>query len=119
MNLLSPGFAFQYTVEAFLGTGDLRTEHFFQQVWEYREMLRDFLRTRDKSDPNSPQVLFLPEFMSAQSLEPNQIPHFRSEPLSLGEGVMRGIRPITILLLECFLSFFFAFWAFYRSDIAN
>lgn len=119
MNLLSPGLAFQYTIEAFLGTGDIRSEHFIDQVWRYRDTLRDFIRTEDAADPDSPHILFLSGYISEKALDPNLVPRFRDIPLSLADGIAVSIVPITILILEAILSFLFAFWAFNRVEIAG
>ena len=91
MSLLSPGFAFQYTVEAFLGTGVMRYEHFLDQAWRYRDALRDFLRSKDASDPDSPHMLFLPDYMSEKPLNHTHIPRFKEAPLSLSEGAVAGV----------------------------
>jgi len=119
VNLLSPGFAFQYTVEAFLGAGLERFKSFARQGWRYREAMRDFLRDRDATDPDSPHVLFLPEFMSAEKLDAGHIPRFKEVPLPLSESIAAGVVPITILVLEAALAFFFSLWAFNRADLTG
>ena len=119
VNLLSPGFAFQYTVEAFLGAGLERFKNFSRQGWRYRENLRQFLRGRDAADPDSPHVLFLPEFMSDVELDAGHIPRFKEVPLSLSESIAGGVAPIVILTLETALAFFFALWAFNRAELTG
>ena len=83
VNLLSPGFAFQYAVEAALGTGMIRRESFFRQTAEYREVLREFLRAKDEADPDSPGIHFFPTYMSHRSLDHREIPRFQVRPSSL------------------------------------
>ncbi|MFC1526412.1 ABC transporter permease subunit [Candidatus Latescibacterota bacterium] len=117
--LVSPGAAYQYTVEAFLGTGVPRYEHFAQQAWRYREDLRDFFRTRDAADPESPHVLFLPQFMSQQPLDPAHMPRFRVRPLPLSSSVAAGMPAILLLATETLAAFLFAFWAFARLDLTG
>lgn len=119
VNLLSPGYAFQYATEALLGTGAPRFEGFIEQGWRYRETLRQFLRSRDAADPDSPGVLFLPAFMSAQELDPRQLPRFRQHPLSLAESASGGVVPGVVLVLETALAFSFALWSFNRLDLAG
>ncbi|MBW1881867.1 MAG: ABC transporter permease subunit, partial [Deltaproteobacteria bacterium] len=106
VNLLSPGFAFQYAVEALLGTGILRLRSFATQANQYRGAVREFLRARDAADPDSPHVLFVPEFMSDKPLEHGDIPRFRLQPLSFADGLAAAVVPITILILEAAMAFF-------------
>jgi ABC-2 type transport system permease protein len=119
MNLLSPGLAFQYTIEAFLRTGEMRYEHFINQVWRYRDILRDFIRTIDASDLDSPHILFLPGYMSKKDIDSNHLPRFKEKPPSLADGMAAGVIPIVILVIEAGLAFFFAFWAFNRAEITG
>ena len=81
INLLSPGYAFQYTVEAALGAGVQYVEHFNQQGGRYRAHLQQFLQARDKADPDSPHIHFLPNFMSQKELDGALIPRFQNSPV--------------------------------------
>jgi hypothetical protein len=119
VNLLSPGFAFQYATEAFLATGLGRYEDLFRQVYNYRQTLRDFIRARDAADSASPHVLFLPGYLSDTPLDHKHIPRFKQKPISLAESIAGGVGPIAILTLEALLAFFFALWAFNRAEIAG
>ena len=119
VNMLSPGFAFQYSLEALLRNGIERFRSFTRQGWDYRETLRDFLRARDAADPDSPHVLFLGDYMSQEKLDPRHIPRFEAVPLPLGESVAAGLAPILVLVLETALAFFFALWAFNRAEAAG
>ncbi len=119
VNLLSPGFAFQYSVEALLGTGVDRYRSFDTQAWRYRDDLRDFLRTRDAADPESPHILFLKGFMSQRPLEPNDVPRFQEQPLSWSASLAAAVGPITILLLETVLALIFAVRVFNRADLTG
>ena len=119
VNLLSPGFAFQYTTEAFLAAGAQRVENFDRQGWRYREALREFLRGRDAADSDSPHVLFLPGFMSGADLDSGALPRFREVPLSLDESLAAGMAPIIILVLETALAFFLALGAVKRAELAG
>jgi ABC-type transport system involved in multi-copper enzyme maturation permease subunit len=119
VNLLSPGFAFQYTTEAFLGAGVQKVEHFHRHGWRYREHLREFISARDAADVNSPHVLFVPEFVSEKELDASLMPRFKSTRVSLSESVANGVVPIVVLVLETAAAFFFALWAFNRAEIAG
>ena len=119
VNLFSPGFAFQYSTESFLGAGVQKVEHFERQAWRYRRHLRDFLRTRDAADSDSPHLLFLPNFMSGEEVDTHLIPRFKATPVPLEVGVTNGVVPMIILVLETSLAFFFALWTFNRAEIAG
>ena len=118
VNLLSPGFAFQYTVEALLGTGIHRFRTFRDQANQYRSALREFLRARDGADPDSPHLFFVPDFMSDKPLDSSLIPRFHLQPIPLGERLAAAVVPLSILLLETVLAFFFAMHALNRSELA-
>jgi ABC-type transport system involved in multi-copper enzyme maturation permease subunit len=119
VNLLSPGFAYQYATEALLGAGLGKQESFTRQAQRYREALRDFFHARDAVDPASPHVPFLPQLMSEARLEPGQLPQFRETPLSLADSVATGVAPLVILVLETALAFFFSLWAFNRTELTD
>lgn len=118
VNLLSPGFAFQYSVEALLGTGIHRYQRFVEEGWKYRDAVREFLRVRDAADPNSPHVLFVAEFMSTEPLDSHLIPRFKLGPVSFADGLAAASVPLTVLFLEGALAFFFALGAFNRTELS-
>ncbi|MFC1526443.1 ABC transporter permease [Candidatus Latescibacterota bacterium] len=118
-NLVSPGYAFQYTVEALLGGGIQHVEQFLQAGTRYREHLQDFLRARDAADPDSPHITFLPEFMSDKQLDPSLIPRYQSSLVPWGERVANAVVPMVVLVLETALAFFLALWAFNRADLTG
>ena len=119
VNVLSPGFAFQYSIESLLNTGVVRYEHLVQQSWDYLETLRGFLRSRDAADPGSPHVLFLSDYMSNGELDANNIPRFKYQHPPLAESISAGIIPLIVLILDTTVAFFFAFWCFNRAEIAG
>ncbi|MBT4609494.1 MAG: ABC transporter permease subunit, partial [Gemmatimonadetes bacterium] len=119
VNLLSPGYAFQYSVEALLGSGLQWMENFGRQGHRYREHLQKFLRARDESDPTSPHIPFLQDFMSQEELDPSLIPRFQSTPVPLEQRLETGLVPITSLLVETILALFFALWAFHRAELSG
>ena len=119
VNLLSPGMVFQYALEAVLGTGVQRYEALLEQAWRFRSDLRDFIRTRDAADPDSPHILFLSGYLSDRELDHTHIPRFSPRSMRLHENVQSGMTQIAILLLEAALAFFFAQWAFNRMEVAG
>ena len=119
VNLLSPGYAFQYSVETFLGTGVQRMQSFLRQGWRYRDALRDFIRSRDSADPDSPHLRYLPGFLSTRPIDTTLIPRFQEVALSLPRSLAEGVFPIALLVLETCLAFVFALWAFNRADFSG
>lgn len=117
LNLISPGYAYMYSVEALLGTGVARLQHFYDQAWHYRQGLLDFLRARDAADPESPHVLFIGEYMSDAPLDTNDLPVLRATPIPLGKSLAAGVTPILILVLETLLAFLFALWSVNRTEL--
>ena len=119
VNLLSPSFAFQYTVEALLGTGLAKRQSFLGQAFRYREALRGFLRERDAQDGDSPHVLFLPPYLSQEPLDGDQLPRFAERPLSAAEGLEHSVVPAIVLLGETLAALLFALWAVNRTDVTG
>lgn len=119
VNLLSPGFAFQYSIETLLGTGAIRQIDLVEQVWEYRQTLRDFVRERDAVDPDSPHVLFLPEYVSHREIDPETIPRFVQRDLSMSEGLTAGRMPVILLMAETLVAFGLALWAVRRMQVSE
>lgn len=119
VNLLSPGYAYQYAVEAFLGAGLVRRQHFLEQARRYREALRQYIRGQDAADPDSPHVLFISRYMSEKPFNADDLPRFRQQSVPFAAGVAAGVVPIIVLCLEAALAFFVAFWAFLRLELAG
>ena len=117
VNLISPGYAFQYALEGLLGAGLPNIRAFFADAWRYREDLRQFLRAADAEDPDSPHVPFLPGYMSDKPVVANRFPRYQSQPISLADGFVSASMPLAILLLETALAFVFALWAVRRTDL--
>ncbi len=119
INLISPAFAFQYTVEAVLGTGLAKRQNFLNQALDYREQLRHFVWEQDAADPDSPHVRYLGEFLSSAPLTPDQVPRFVERPLSAADGLAFSLVPVVVLLLETGAVFLFALWAVNRADVTG
>jgi ABC-type transport system involved in multi-copper enzyme maturation permease subunit len=117
VNLISPGYAFQYALEGLLGAGLPNIRAFFADAWRYREDLRQFLRAADAEDPDSPHVPFLPGYMLDKPVAADRFPRYQSQPISLADGFVSASMPLAILLLETALAFVFALWAVRRTDL--
>ena len=119
VSLLSPGFAYQYSIETLLGTGAIRYADYVEQVWEYRRVLRAFVRERDAVDPDSPHVLFLADYVSHREIDPENIPRFVQRDLTFAAALSAGRGPIVLLLLETLSALVLALWAVNRMRVAE
>jgi hypothetical protein len=119
VNSISPGFAFQFALEGITANGIQRFEHFQPQALGYLETLRDFLRDRDRADPESPHIHLFPQYMSQAPLDHRQIPRFVEDKLTIGESISRARTPMIILLLEALVALWLALLAFHRASIAE
>ena len=119
VNLISPGYAFQYSVEALLGAGVMRRDWTMERSWEYRMELREALRELDATDPESPHILHYGDYMSQRPLDSRTIPRLQFGRVPRDARVSAGIVPMVILSLEVAAAFFFALWAVNRTAVAE
>ena len=119
INLISPGYAFQYAMEAVLGVGVVNRDALEEQMWVYRDELREAFRLIDAEDPASPKIPFYAEYMSTAPLDHRRIPRFRERRLSVAEGISSSTAPIVILVLETLAALLFAVWSVNRMDITR
>ena len=119
VNSISPGFAFQYSVEGITANGIQRFEHFEPQAWGYLKTLRRFLIDRDEADPESPHIHLFGQYMSQAPLDHRQIPRFVEDKLTVGESLSGARAPMVILLAEALAALWLALMAFHRADIAE
>jgi hypothetical protein len=54
-------------MKAFLGTGVQRAQNLLRQGWRYRDALRDFIRSKDSTDPDSPHLSVLARLLVRQT----------------------------------------------------
>ena len=106
-------------IETLLGTGAIRYADYVEQVWEYRRVLRAFVRERDAVDPDSPHVLFLADYVSHREIDPENIPRFVQRDLTFAAALSAGRGPIVLLLLETLSALVLALWAVNRMRVAE
>lgn len=119
VNLLSPGYAFQYATEALIGAGVSKRQSFFRQARDYHHTVLDFLRGRDAADPESGHVLWVPEYMSHAKLDGTDVPRFGERPPDMAERFAWGGVPLLALVLEAVAACLFAVWAVNRVDVTG
>jgi len=100
ITMISPVVAFECSIEKITGTGLTRMQNFLTQVDQYRELVKDFIRTEDAKDPTSPHLYFYPEGgMSFNEIEEKDFPRFEEQSISLVEGLLNAKWCILVLLL--------------------
>lgn len=119
VNSISPGFAFQYTVEGITANGIQRFEHFEPQAWGYLQTLREFLTARDEADPDSPHVHLFGQYMSQAPLDHRDMPRFVEDRLTISESLAGSLKPIITLVVEVLVAFWLALIAFHRAPISE
>ena len=119
VNLLSPGYALQYSLEDMLGVGVMARDALEERMWGYRRALRETFLQTDAGDPDSPHVLFFPGYLSRAPMNPNLVPRFEDHVWGVSEGVERSVAPLLVLLLETLAAGLFAVWALNRADITH
>ncbi|MBT3343786.1 MAG: ABC transporter permease subunit [Gemmatimonadetes bacterium] len=119
VNLLSPGYAYQYATEALMGAGIVKRQSFYRQARAYREEVAQIVRERDAADPNSPHLPQLMAFRSKAPLGEPGLPRFSERPPTWGERLEWGSVPLLVLVLEAVLACLFAVWAVNRTDVTG
>jgi ABC-type transport system involved in multi-copper enzyme maturation permease subunit len=119
VNLLSPGYALQYSLESMLGVGVSARDALEERMWRYRRNLRESFQQIDTQDPDSPHVLFFPGYLSRAPMDPARIPRFEDHVWGLTGGHARSMVPMLVLLLEAVASGLFAVWALNRADLTR
>lgn len=71
----------------------MRRQSFLVHARQYRQTVRDYLRSRDAADPDSPHLLYLPHFMSGAQLDGRHVPRFREVPPDLQQRLAWGWVP--------------------------
>ena len=109
---ISPIVCFQYAMEGLAGTGITRYMDFVKQVRRYRQTFIDFIKTEDRSDPDSLHIYPVREGLSQKPVDPNAIPRFE-EHISY-QGILF---PVGLLILFNVLFFTAAQLSFLKSDL--
>ena len=109
---ISPIVCFQYAMEGLANTGIVSYMDFVKQVRRYRQTFIDFIKTEDKSDPDSLHIYPVREGLSQKPVDPNAVPRF--EEYTSHQSV---IFPVGLLILFNILSFTVAQLSFLKCDL--
>ena len=109
---ISPIVCFQYAMEGLANTGIVSYMNFVKQVRRYRQTFIDFIKTEDRSDPDSLHIYPVREGLSQKPVDLNAVPRFE-ERLSYQSVIF----PVALLILFNILFFTAAQLAFLKSDL--
>ena len=109
---ISPIVCFQYAMEGLSNTGIVSYMDFVKQVRRYRQTFIDFIKTEDKSDPDSLHIYPVREGLSQKPVDPNAIPRFEEQV-----SYQSVLFPVGLLILFNALFFTAAQLFFLKCDL--
>jgi hypothetical protein len=121
---VSPVAVYTRASEIIAGIGIIRCADIYQQVRDYREVLKEYIRTKDLEDPESLHLVN-PDLSAARSWktishEPvdfNTMPKFQERDLALSQSLKLAIWDIGLLVLFNLVFFAASFVSFLRYDV--
>ena len=109
---ISPIVCFQYAMEGLANTGIVSYMDFVRQVRRYRQTFIDFIKTEDRSDPDSLHIYPVREGLSQKPVDPDIVPKFK-EHISYQSVVF----PVSLLILFNILFFTAAQLSFLKCNL--
>ena len=76
---ISPIATFQYAMEGLANTGIVSYMNFVKQARRYRQTFIDFIKTEDRSDPESLHIYPVKEGLSQKAVDPDAVPVFEEQ----------------------------------------
>ena len=113
---ISPAATVQYAFEALAGTGFSRHLDFISQTRQYAKQFRQFLIDTDRSDPESPHAVGIPEGTSQRPVNFDAIPKFEDRH-RFGTDFNAAIADLLLLILFLLVLFIGTFLSFLRMEI--
>ena len=121
---ISPTVVYQRASEAIAGTGINRCINVHQQIRRYQEDFTEYIRSKDREDPDSLHLIFDGEAnvkswgaMSKKPVVFDTVPKFQEKNPALLESLRLIIWDIGILVLFNLVLFFASFISFLRYDV--
>ncbi|MDE0685159.1 MAG: ABC transporter permease subunit [Candidatus Poribacteria bacterium] len=113
---ISPAAVVQYAFEAFAGTGVPRHLDFISQTRQYAKQFRQFLIDTDRTDPESPHAIGIPEGTSQKPVNFDAIPKFEDRH-RFSADFNAAIVDLLLLILFLLVLFISTFLSFLRKEI--
>jgi len=124
LTCISPAVIYQRASEAIAGTGINHCVSLFQQIKQYQSQLKEYIRNRDRQDPDSLHLLFDEEnsvaewnAISKRPVSFDTVPKFQERDLALGQSLKLAIWDIGLLALFNLVFFAASFVSFLRYDV--
>lgn len=116
---LTPAGLFQLGSEHLLGVGDSRDRHFLRSVDEWADTYARFVQEQDMLDPDSPHIFYVQKYTSQRPVDPNVVPRFRFEEISLKESLKNSLPDWALLLVELVVALALSFASFARAPASE
>ena len=116
-NCLSPASLFEYAATAAAGTGLPHFERFRRQVGQYQNALVRFFEARDRTDKESPHLLFHPDYVSKKPFDFGSLPEFKEREPSFAGRVKDAAAYGAGLILCNAIMFGLVLVSFQRYDV--
>ena len=113
---VSPAAVVQYAFEALAGTGLPRHLNFISQTRQYAKQFRQFLIDTDRTDPESPHAIGIPEGTSQKPVNFDAIPKFEDRH-RFSADFNAAIVDLLLLMLFLLVLFVSTFLSFLRKEI--
>ena len=118
---ISPFGLFRFLADQISGNNFYGYLSFFEQVKNYQLTYRDYIVSKDQTDPDSRHIIcndgILAQFMSQQNINLAEIPKFSMQPASFRQIVTNSLGDIAILCFWVAGLFVLSFIAFVRYDV--
>ncbi len=113
---ISPAAVVQYAFEGLAGTGFSRHLDFISQTRQYAKQFRQFLIDTDRSDPDSPHTVGIPEGTSQKPVNFDAVPKFEDQH-RFGTDLNAAIIDLLLLIMFLLVLFVSTFLSFLRMEI--
>ena len=113
---ISPAAVVQYAFEGLAGTGFSRHLDFISQTRQYAKQFRQFLIDTDRSDPDSPHAVGIPEGTSQKPVNFDAVPKFEDQH-RFGTDLNAAIIDLLLLIMFLLVLFVSTFLSFLRMEI--
>ena len=113
---ISPAAVVQYAFEGLAGTGLPRHLDFISQTRQYAKQFRQFLIDTDRSDPESPHAVGIPEGTSQKPVNFDAVPKFEDQH-RFSADLNAAIVDLLLLILFLLVLFVSTFLSFLRTEI--
>ena len=113
---ISPAAIVQYAFEGLAGTGLPRHLDFISQTQQYAKQFRQFLIDTDRTDPESPHAVGIPEGTSQKPVNFDAVPKFEDQH-RFGADFNAAIVDVLLLVLFLLVLFVSTFLSFLRTEI--